>query len=101
VLVRLELLAIVTITHFHVWAPRIDTPSARSLDPEASPRSAFLAPGEQRVRTFDSFTQPFAELVDARVWAGLHFRHGDVEGQFLGLDVANYGVTNYFQSVGH
>jgi hypothetical protein len=63
--------------------------------------SALLAPGEPRVRTFQSFTQPFAELIDARIWAGLHFRHGDVEGQFLGLEVANYAVTNYFQSVGH
>ena len=63
--------------------------------------SALLAAGEPKVRTFNSFTQPFAELIDARIWAGLHFRHGDVEGQFLGLDVANYGVTNYFQPVGH
>lgn len=63
--------------------------------------SALLAPGEPRVRTFNSFTEPLAELIDARIWAGLHFRHGDVEGQLLGRGVANYGVTNYFQSVGH
>ena len=53
------------------------------------------------MRTFDTFSQPLAELIDARIWAGLHFRHADVQGQLLGVNVANYGVTNYFQPVGH
>ena len=58
-------------------------------------------PGEATVRTFDSFSQPLAELIDARIWAGLHYRHADVQGQLLGLNVANYGAANYFQAVGH
>ena len=63
--------------------------------------SALLAPPEPRVRTFDTFSQPLAELIDARIWAGLHYRHADVQGQLLGVNVANYGAANYFQAVGH
>jgi hypothetical protein len=63
--------------------------------------STLLAPAESRVRTFSTFSQPLAELIDARIWAGLHYRHGDVQGQLLGLNVANYAAANYFQAVGH
>ncbi len=62
--------------------------------------SALLAPTEPKVRTFDTFTQPLAELIDARIWAGLHYRSGDVAGQRLGLNVAAYATANYFQPVG-
>jgi hypothetical protein len=56
---------------------------------------------EPRVRTFVSFSQPLAELVEARIWAGLHFRDADVAGQQLGFDVAAYAAANYFQPVGN
>ena len=59
-----------------------------------------LAAEEPKVRTFDSFSQPLGELIDARVWAGLHYRFADVQGQLLGANVANYGAANYFQAVG-
>ena len=41
------------------------------------------------------------EIIDARVWAGLHFRTADVQGRELGINVANYMVDNYFQPVGN
>jgi hypothetical protein len=63
--------------------------------------SALLAATEPRVRTFDTFSEPLAELLDARIWAGLHYHHADVEGQALGQNVANYGAANYLQAVGH
>jgi hypothetical protein len=63
--------------------------------------SALLAPDEPKVRTFASFSQPLAELIDARIWAGLHYRHADIQGQLLGRNVANYGAAHYFQAVGH
>ena len=53
------------------------------------------------MRTFDTFSQPLAELIEARIWAGLHFRFEDVAGQLLGRNVANYGAANYFQPVGN
>ena len=68
---------------------------------EITSASALLAPTEQRVRTFDSFSQPIDELIDARIWAGLHYRFADIQGQLLGANVANYGAGNYFQAVGH
>ena len=50
---------------------------------------------------FETFSQPLAELIEARIWAGLHYRSGDVEGQRLGRNVAAYGAANYFQPVGN
>ena len=56
-------------------------------------------PGE--VRPFNSFSQALDEIVEARIWAGLHFRTADEQARDLGANVADYAVTNYFQSVGH
>jgi hypothetical protein len=53
------------------------------------------------VRSFDTFSQPLAELTEARIWAGLHYRSADVAAQVLGGNVARYGIANYFQPVGH
>jgi hypothetical protein len=63
--------------------------------------STFANPGGPAVRTFDTFSQPLAELIEARIWAGLHYRSADVAGQRLGRNVAAYGAANYFQPVGH
>jgi hypothetical protein len=63
--------------------------------------STFLPPGSPTVRTFDTFSQPLAEIVEARIWAGLHYRTADVAAQNLGENVADYGIANYFQAVGH
>lgn len=62
--------------------------------------STLLAPNEPKVRTFATFSQPLAELIDARIWAGLHYRHADVQGQLLGVNVAEYGAANHLQAVG-
>ena len=63
--------------------------------------STFVNPGGPAVRSFDTFSQPLAELIEARIWAGLHYRSADVAGQLLGRNVADYGAANYFQPVGH
>ena len=63
--------------------------------------STFANPGGPSVRTFSTFSQPLAELIEARIWAGLHYRSADVAGQLLGRNVANYGIANYFQAVGN
>jgi hypothetical protein len=62
--------------------------------------STFVDPGGPAVRTFDTFSQPLAELIEARIWAGLHFRSGDVAGQLLGGNIARYGIANYLHPVG-
>jgi hypothetical protein len=63
--------------------------------------SRFVNPGGPPTRSFDTFSQPLAELIEARIWAGLHYRSSDVAGQLLGGNVARYGIANYFQPVGH
>ena len=63
--------------------------------------SFFPSPGGSPERSFSTFSQPLTELIEARIWAGLHYRSADVAGQLLGTNVANYGIANYFQPVGH
>ena len=63
--------------------------------------STLLAPAEERTRTFDTFSQALDEIVEARIWAGLHFRAADVQGRDLGINVANFMADNYFQPVGN
>jgi hypothetical protein len=51
-------------------------------------------------RHFDRFSQPLEEIIEARIWAGLHFRTGDVQAEVLGRNVADYMAEHYFQPVG-
>jgi len=51
-------------------------------------------------RFFDRFSQPLEEIIEARIWAGLHFRTADVPAAELGRNVADYMADNYFQPVG-
>lgn len=40
---------------------------------------------------------PEDEIIDARIWAGLHYRTADVQAQNLGRRVAHYMEKHYFQ----
>jgi hypothetical protein len=73
-------------------------------DPVGGPfqiTSTFVNPGGPAVREFQTLSEPLAELIVARIWAGLHYRSADVEGQRLGRNVAAYGAANYFRPVGN
>jgi len=50
-------------------------------------------------RTFDRFSHVIKEIIDARVWGGIHFRTADVQGAVMGKKVAHYLKKNYFQPV--
>jgi hypothetical protein len=63
--------------------------------------SSFVNPGGPATRTFTSFSQTVDEIVEARIWAGLHFRTADVQAVQLGTNVANYAAANYFEPVGN
>jgi hypothetical protein len=52
-------------------------------------------------RFFDHFSEPLAEIIEARIWAGLHFRTADVQAVILGQNVVDYMAENYFQPVGN
>src|SRR6266536_2085320 len=50
-------------------------------------------------RSFDRFSDALKEIIDARVWAGIHFRTADMQGAVLGKKVAHYLKKHYFQPV--
>ena len=52
-------------------------------------------PGEQRY--FDRFSDVISELIEARIWGGLHFRTADVQAAMLGEKVARYTRLHWFQ----
>lgn len=54
-------------------------------------------PGEQRF--YSHFSDVTDEVVEARVWAGIHFRHADVEAANLGRAVSDYVDTQQFAFV--
>jgi PAP2 superfamily len=54
----------------------------------------------ERTRSFERFSEAIKEIIDARVWAGIHFRTADVQGAVLGKKVARYLREHYFQLVG-
>jgi hypothetical protein len=49
-------------------------------------------------REFDRFSDAIKEIIDARVWAGIHFRTADVQGSVMGKKISHY-VRDYFQPV--
>jgi PAP2 superfamily len=51
-------------------------------------------------RFFGRFSEPLKEIIEARIWAGLHFRTADVQAAELGENVANFAMENYFQPLG-
>ena len=53
----------------------------------------------QTFRTFDRLSRALKEVIDARVWGGIHFRTADVQGSVLGNKVAHYLKKYYFQPV--
>jgi hypothetical protein len=48
-------------------------------------------------RSFTRFSQAIDEIVDARVWSGIHFRTADEQGERIGKRVARYREEHYFQ----
>jgi len=50
-------------------------------------------------RSFDRFSDVLKEVIDARVYAGIHFRTADTQGAVLGEKVAHYLKKHYFQPV--
>jgi len=50
-------------------------------------------------RSFERFSDALKEVIDARVWSGIHFRTADVQGSVLGKKVSQYMKMHYFQPV--
>jgi hypothetical protein len=52
------------------------------------------------IEHFDTAQQLKDEVVNARVWAGLHWRSSVVAGETLGDSVAGWSLSHYFGSLG-
>ena len=50
-------------------------------------------------RHYTSFSQALAEVVDARVWGGIHFRTADEQGALIGKKVAHWERKHFFQRI--
>ena len=48
-------------------------------------------------REFTRLSQAMDEIVDARVWSGIHFRTADEQGERIGSQVARYVGQRYFE----
>ena len=48
-------------------------------------------------RSFERLSDALKEIIDARVWGGIHFRTADVQGAVLGKKVAHWLKQHYFQ----
>ena len=53
-------------------------------------------PGDEALRQLLRRPQ---EIIDARVWGGIHFRTADVQGAAIGRKVARYVRKHYFNRV--
>jgi hypothetical protein len=51
------------------------------------------------VRHYDSGSALRQDVVDARVWLGIHFRTGDTVSRDLGVRLADWALDHYFQPV--
>jgi len=51
----------------------------------------------QTTRHFERLSDALKEVIDARVWAGIHFRTADVQGSVMGKKVAHWERKHYFE----
>jgi hypothetical protein len=50
-------------------------------------------------RHFARFSHALKEVIDARVWGGIHFRAADVQGAVIGKKVAHWARKHHFRPV--
>ena len=83
-------------THGVEWVVRQDAPassSGRTRIAWSDTNNAGLT------RSFTRLSQAIDEIVDARVWSGIHFRTADEQGERIGKQVARYREQHYFGPV--
>jgi len=54
---------------------------------------------EEKTRTFTRFSDASDEVVDARVYSGIHFRTSDIRGQKQGKRVARWAFKHFLRPV--
>jgi hypothetical protein len=56
-----------------------------------------FSPRTRTTRSFERLSDALQEVIDARVWGGIHFRTADMQGSVLGKKVAHWERKHYFQ----
>jgi len=56
---------------------------------------AVLPPGAARVRTFANVDDFIQDVIDSRVWAGIHYRVSDVRGKLIAERVAQHLASRF------
>jgi hypothetical protein len=56
-----------------------------------------FSPRTRTTRSFERLSDALTEVIDARVWGGIHFRTADMQGSVLGKKVAHWERKHYFQ----
>lgn len=56
-------------------------------------------PTAQDTRSFTRFSQAAQEMVEGRIYMGIHFRFADTASREMGEEIAAYGYRNYFRPV--
>ncbi len=49
------------------------------------------------LRTYSSFSQALQEVLDARIYGGMHFRNSTHQGAILGKQVAHFATRHFFR----
>jgi hypothetical protein len=60
---------------------------------------SFTWPALGVTRTYTSFAQLDREIIDARVWGGIHFRQTDEDSSALGHKIGAYAVQTWLRPV--
>jgi hypothetical protein len=97
------------------WEPLLDTPahpdypSGHATYGGAAAEVLKALFGDDRVdvsfvstgvtRTYTSFSQMDREVIDARVWGGIHFRQTDEDSSALGHQIGDYAVKTWLRPV--
>jgi hypothetical protein len=50
-------------------------------------------------RSFTRFSDAIDEIIEARVWSGIHFHTADEQGAKIGREVERYAQAHYFRAV--
>jgi hypothetical protein len=58
-------------------------------------------PATGTTRNFTSFSQALQEVIDSRVWGGIHWRRADVVGAQLGTSIAQIEAERYLKPLEH
>jgi hypothetical protein len=63
-------------------------------------RFGALSAASGTTRSFNRFSQAIEEIIDARVYSGIHFRNADEQGAKIGRQVARFRDRHFFGKLG-